>query len=53
VHHRLCLMPNHFHLVLWPPANNILGNWMQSLLSRHAHGYLKRYRGRGHVWPGQ
>jgi len=24
-----CIMPNHFHLVLWPYANGDLGKWMQ------------------------
>jgi len=48
-----CLMPNHFHLVLWPPGNDDLGNWMQWLLTSHVHGYRKRYRGSGHVWQGR
>ena len=24
-----CLMPNHFHLVVWPPGDEDLGAWMQ------------------------
>ena len=48
-----CLMPNHFHLVLWPRGDNDLGRWMQWLLTAHVHGYRKRYRGSGHVWQGR
>jgi putative transposase len=48
-----CLMPNHFHLVLWPHGDNDLGRWMQWLLTAHVHGYRKRYRGSGHVWQGR
>jgi putative transposase len=48
-----CLMPNHFHLVLWPISDGALGPWMQWLLTTHVHGYRKRYRGSGHVWQGR
>ena len=48
-----CLMPNHFHLVVWPPGNNDLSEWMQWLLTTHVHGYRRRYRGSGHVWQGR
>jgi putative transposase len=48
-----CLMPNHFHLVLWPPTDDSLAAWMQWLLTAHVHGYRKRYRGSGHVWQGR
>ena len=48
-----CLMPNHFHLVLWPLGDNDLGHWMQWLLTAQVHGYRKRYRGSGHVWQGR
>jgi putative transposase len=48
-----CLMPNHFHLVLWPSADNQMGPWMQWLLTTHVHGYRKRYRGSGHIWQGR
>ena len=37
-----CLMPNHFHLVLWPLGDNDLGRWMQWLLTAQVHGYRKR-----------
>jgi putative transposase len=48
-----CLMPNHFHLVLWPSGDGDLGPWMQWLLTAHVHGYRKRYRGSRHVWQGR
>jgi len=48
-----CLMPNHFHLVLWPRHDEDLSTWMQWLLTTHVHGYRKRYRGSGHVWQGR
>jgi len=37
-----CLMPNHFHLVLWPQADGALGPWMPWLLTAHVHGYRRR-----------
>jgi REP element-mobilizing transposase RayT len=48
-----CLLPNHFHLVLWPRADGQLGPWMQWLLTAHVNGYRKRYGGSGHVWQGR
>jgi putative transposase len=48
-----CLLPNHFHLVVWPQADDQLAPWMQWLLTAHVHGYRKRYRGSGHVWQGR
>lgn len=48
-----CLMPNHFHVVLWPREDGDLSTWMQWLLTAHVHGYRKRYRGSGHVWQGR
>jgi putative transposase len=29
----LCVMPNHFHLVLWPRQDRDLSRWMQWLLA--------------------
>jgi putative transposase len=48
-----CLMPNHFHLVLWPIDDGDFSVWMQWLLTAHVHGYRKRYGGSGHVWQGR
>jgi putative transposase len=33
-----CVMPNHFHAVLWPYGDGDLGTWMQWLLTAHVHG---------------
>lgn len=48
-----CLMPNHFHLVLWPRGDGDLSRWMQWLLTAHARRYLCHYGGGGHVWQGR
>ena len=34
-----CLMPNHFHLVLWPRGDDDLSIWMQWLLTAQVHGF--------------
>jgi putative transposase len=47
------LMPNHFHLVLWPRADGDLSRWMQWLLTAHVRRYHRRYHGSGHVWQGR
>src|SRR5580765_8376791 len=31
-----CLIPNHFHAVLWPPGDDDLSAWMHWLLTTHA-----------------
>lgn len=48
-----CLMPNHFHLVLWPRKDGDLGRWMQWLLTSHVRRYHKHYQSSGHVWQGR
>ncbi len=47
------LMPNHFHLVLWPHNDGDLGRWMQWLLTSHVRRYHRHYGGSGHVWQGR
>src|SRR5688572_53784 len=47
------VMPNHFHLVLWPDADGDLSRWMQWLLTAHVRRYHRHYRGSGHVWQGR
>ena len=37
-----CMMPNHFHLVLWPHQDGDLGRWMQWLLTSHVQGELQQ-----------
>ncbi len=48
-----CLMPNHFHLVLWPYGDGDLGRWMQWLLTSHVRRYHRHYESSGHVWQGR
>ena len=48
-----CLMPNHFHLVLWPRHEGDLGRWMQWLLTSHVRRYHRHHGGSGHVWQGR
>jgi putative transposase len=48
-----CLMPNHFHLVLWPRGDGDLSRWMQWLLTAHVRRYHRHYHTSGHVWQGR
>jgi putative transposase len=48
-----CLMPNHFHLILWPYKDGDLGRWMQWLLTSHVRRYHRHHGGSGHVWQGR
>ena len=34
-----CLMPNHFHLALWPRGDGDLSRWMQWLMTAHVRRY--------------
>jgi putative transposase len=48
-----CLMPNHFHLVLWPKHDGDLSKWMQWLTTAHVRRYHRHYDSSGHVWQGR
>jgi putative transposase len=48
-----CLMPNHFHLVLWPRNDGDLSRWMQWLQTTHVRRYHEHFHGSGHVWQGR
>jgi putative transposase len=48
-----CVMPNHFHLVLWPHEDGDLGRFMQWLLTSHVRRYHRHYDSSGHVWQGR
>jgi putative transposase len=48
-----CLMPKHFHAVLWPEGDGDLAAWMHWLLTTHAVRYNRRYGLKGHVWQGR
>jgi len=47
------LMPNHFHLVLWPFEDGDLSRWMQWLMTAHVRRYHRHYGTSGHVWQGR
>ena len=48
-----CVMPNHFHLSLWPLCDMDLSRWMQWLLTAHVRRYHSHYGTSGHVWQGR
>jgi len=48
-----CLMPNHFHLTLWPFGDGDLSTWMQWLLTAHVRRHHRHYHSSGHVWQGR
>ena len=47
-----CLMPNHFHMVLWPYEDGDLSKFMFWLLTTHSKGWHfgRGTRGTGHVY---
>ncbi len=48
-----CLMPNHFHLVLWPINDGDLSSWMHWPQDTHVRRYHKHHHGSGHIWQGR
>ncbi len=48
-----CLMPNHFHLALWPHGDGELSRWMHWLMTTHVGRYLRHYHSSGHIWQGR
>ena len=48
-----CLMPNHFHLVVWPRADGDLSEHMAWLLTAHVRRYHQHYHSSGHIWQGR
>lgn len=48
-----CLMPNHFHLVLWPIEDGDLSKWMHWLMNAHVRRYHKHHKSSGHLWQGR
>jgi putative transposase len=41
-----CLMPNHWHMVMWPHKGDDLSTYMQSMMNVH----VRRYHGRYGTW---
>jgi len=48
-----CLMPNHFHLVLWPRGETDLSRWMHWLMTSHVQRYRRRHGTNGRIWQGR
>ena len=50
-----CLMPNHWHFVLWPQRNGDLAAFMQKLTVTHVRNWQENRRrvGSGHVYQGR
>ena len=50
-----CVMPNHWHLVLWPRADGDLGRFVRRLTQRHTQACHRRHgtRGQGHLYQGR
>ncbi|MGD0769116.1 MAG: transposase [Tepidisphaeraceae bacterium] len=50
-----CLMPNHWHLVLWPSQDGELSLFMRWLSNTHVRRYHQHYHsyGEGHVYQGR
>jgi putative transposase len=48
-----CLMPNHFHLALWPPGDGDLSDDMMWLGTAHVRRYHQHYHSSGHVYQGR
>ncbi|MBI4161025.1 MAG: transposase [Acidobacteria bacterium] len=48
-----CLMPNHFHLVLWPRGDGDLSRWMHWLLTTHVRWFHRVHETSGRVWQGR
>jgi putative transposase len=50
-----CLMPNHWHMVLWPQEDGQLGAFMQRLSITHARRWQEHRQrvGYGHVYQGR
>ena len=50
-----CLMPNHFHLIVWPETVEALSAYMRVLMNLHVRNYHQHYGtvGHGHIWQGR
>ena len=50
-----CLMPNHWHLVVWPERDGDLAAFMQQLTNTHVKRWKEHYReiGHGHLYQGR
>jgi putative transposase len=49
----VCLMPNHFHMVVRPDTAGDLADWFHWLLTSHAWRHHKKYGSSGRIWTGR
>ena len=49
----VCLMPNHFHVVLRPADRDSVARWVHWLLTTHAQRYNRAHGVEGRVWQGR
>jgi len=49
----VCLMPNHFHLVVRQTAAADIPRWLQWLCTTHARHYHTKHRSFGRLWQGR
>lgn len=51
----ICVMPNHFHMLLWPARGVELSAYVEWLCTSHVHHHHHHYRttGEGHVYQGR
>lgn len=49
----VCLMPNHFHLIVQPATDAALSPFMQWWMTSHVRRYHQHYRSHGHIWQGR
>ncbi len=49
----MCLMPNHFHLVVRPSAAHDVARWLHWLCTTHARHHHKKYSAIGRLWQGR
>ena len=48
-----CVMPNHFHFILWPKGDGDMSRFMQWLLTAHVRRYHAVHGTSGHLWQGR
>ncbi len=48
-----CLLPDHFHLVLWPFNDGDLSTWMAWLMTSQVRRYHQSHQSSGHLWQGR
>ncbi len=50
-----CLMPNHWHMILWPLSDGDLSRWLRWVTNTHTQRYHAHYHtsGTGHIYQGR